>query len=179
MNQYIKENIIKIPILACFVILFADLSFAQGSDISLEKTKRISLYFDIPFKYTREWGQLCFLDIELQLLKESRLINPAFNVGIGATYYKGYGIEAVAVPIEFILLTGRTVNKFELGFGIVPIGADVLVKSRIGFRTLFFDHLLVRFGYTPYFPVPYGDRVEGKPYIDTENDFSFSIGYTF
>ena len=175
------KTYIKTILFISFISIIAYSSFAQEIDLSrdsiINKKIEVSIYIDHPI-FFQHWGSLFLLDVEILLRNDIRFINPAFNVGFGLEF-SNLGVETFAIPFQCNLLWGKSNYQFETGVGLLIVSPDVALTSRIGLRAYFFDHLIMRIGYTPYFFVPYGEREEGKPYIDTENDFSFSIGYTF
>ncbi len=176
MNRYFRY--ILFFCLFAFAIGF---SYSQdsgsGNDFAKKNDKGFSAYIDYPVFY-KDFTSLFLFNVEMALIKRDRLINPAFSIGFGMGFSK-YGVGPYAVPIEFKLLYGKSNNKIETGLGIMPIGADVAINARFGFRMYLFEHLLLRLAYTPYFIVPYGDREQDEPYIEIKSDLSIGIGYRF
>ncbi|NOX45498.1 MAG: hypothetical protein GXO89_00790 [Chlorobi bacterium] len=176
MNRYLRY------ILFFYLFAFAiGFSYSQdsgsGNDFATKSDKGFSAYIDYPVLY-KNFTSLFLFNVEMALIKRDRLINPAFSIGFGMGFSK-YGVGPYAVPIEFKLHYGKSNNKIEAGFGIMPIGADVATNARFGFLTYLFRHLLLRLAYTPYFLVPYGDMEQDESYIDIKNDISIGIGYRF
>lgn len=162
--------------------LFAHPVFAQDgyfqNDPEERNKKELSLYIEHPAFFRETIDFFLMEHIEMQLSKKSRYSNPYFSLGFGMGFSKS-GIGPFAVPIEFGFVSGRNKMQFESGLGIMPVGADVLMKIRFGLRTSFFNHLQVRLSYTPYFMIPYGEREEGEPKYNIKSDVAVSVGYRF
>ena len=118
------------------------------------------------------------INAELMLYNKDRPINPAFGCGFGMGFSK-YGIGPYAVPLDFNLIHGHSKIRFETGIGIMPVGGDVMMRLRFGFRAILNYNIFMRLSYTPYLMLPDGEKVEGEHYIDIKSDISFSMGYRF
>ena len=175
-----KFAFIKI-LLFTFIVSATGFSFAQvtafDKPVKEKNRKEFSVYLDNRI-FNKDYNSLILINVEIALIKENRLVNPAYSIGFRIGFSK-YGIGPYAVPIEFKLLFGKSDYKIEVGMGIMPVGADVMITGRVGFRTYLFKHFLVRLAYTPYFMVPYGDREYNEPYIDIKSDVSIGVGYRF
>jgi len=165
--------------LFCFYVkpVFAQDGYFQNDPEERNK-KEISIYLEHPVFFRKTIDFFLMEHFELHLSKKSHYSNPYFSVGFGMGFSKS-GIGPYAVPVEFGLISGRKSFKLETGLGIMPVGADVMMKSRFGLRTCFFNRLPVRLSFTPYFMIPYGEREEGEPRYDIKSDVSISVGYRF
>jgi hypothetical protein len=174
-------NYQKNILLFILVVIATCSSFSQDSGfdkpVTEKNRKEFSVYLDTRL-FNKDYNSLLLFNVEMVLIKKKHFVSPAFSAGFGIGFSE-YGLGPYAVPIEFKLLFGKSDYKIETGIGIMPVGADVMITGRFGFRTYLFRHLLVRLAYTPYFMVPYGDREYNEPYIDIKSDVSIGVGYRF